>query len=186
VDLDDLEDPDFEPQVEFKGTACLLALDSTPTNRGCLSRILSNSSGSGSNFGPMDLDSAAGMESGTESGSMLSQGGLHDSNMAYLCDFAPPASNQPNHRTQLLIQSTLPFKSIPRSEWIAQETKRYHERRTQYEEECDRLELMQARVRIQRRRYERLRKRAQRERQKQVRLSLGKLKPKIHKVKVRT
>lgn len=81
-----------------------------------------------------------------------------------------------------LVQSKLPFKSISCSDWLTQETQRYHEGQAEREAQRDRLELKHARAKIEQRKYERLRKRAQRKRQEQTRLAAGLLNPRSSQV----
>lgn len=68
-----------------------------------------------------------------------------------------------------LIQSKLPFKRIPVSEWRAQESRRYHQHQEEYAQEAERLRLAEVRKKMKQRERERLRKRAQRARQKKAR-----------------
>lgn len=80
---------------------------------------------------------------------------------------------QLSSHTRRLTQPKLPFKPVPRDQWLAQETRRYHEQQAQRKEEEDRFQLTAARLKTEHRKYERLRKRAQRDRQKKARIALG-------------
>ncbi|KAG9122254.1 hypothetical protein FRC07_001460 [Ceratobasidium sp. 392] len=68
-----------------------------------------------------------------------------------------------------LRQTTLPFKSIPYSEWRIQEKRRHADRLAEREDEASRIAHLELRKRLERREWERDRKRAQRARQKRAR-----------------
>ncbi|KAG9121183.1 hypothetical protein FRC07_002967 [Ceratobasidium sp. 392] len=72
-----------------------------------------------------------------------------------------------------LVQSTLPFKSIPREEWLAIVSRRYHERKDQYEEELERHKLTETKKKAALREHNWLCKRAQRRKQKLARQAAG-------------
>lgn len=71
-----------------------------------------------------------------------------------------------------LRQTILPFKSVPRNEWRAQEKRRYHDRREDREQQMVLLERHKAQEEMERRQYNRDRKRDQRKRQKEARMLL--------------
>ncbi|KAG8692274.1 hypothetical protein FRC09_011339 [Ceratobasidium sp. 395] len=68
-----------------------------------------------------------------------------------------------------LRQTTLPFQSISRSDWLAQEKRRYVDRAAERQDDLARSERLSAQKKAKRREYERNRKRVRRARQKAAR-----------------
>ncbi|KAG9076297.1 hypothetical protein FS749_011943, partial [Ceratobasidium sp. UAMH 11750] len=68
-----------------------------------------------------------------------------------------------------LRQTTLPFKPIPRDEWLAQEHRRYKEHLAERQDESAQFTQSQTQKKAKRREYERNRKRVKRARQREAR-----------------
>lgn len=165
-------------EISFKEESTRYSSVTAP-NRSSSSRSIS--SDPESSFDAMDIDSDTYSLLGWDE---IPSTGIHAASLRIDSSVHSP---QPTSRDLLgpsssLVQSKLPFKPIPRSEWLAQETQRFHDRQAEYEKERDRFELAQARLKVQQRKYEQLHKRAQRERKRQAQLTAGLLKLKDRKV----
>jgi hypothetical protein len=137
-DPDDFEDENFNPEVSFEGAYTPPVGDSSASST------------------IMDLsDSLNGSESGSDLGSDLGSNSNSNSNSDFDFDLKPITSSTPIYTATTkrpLIQSTLPFQPIPRSEWLIQESRRYHERKEQYEQASERLKLAEAKRKMAHRR----------------------------------
>jgi hypothetical protein len=71
-----------------------------------------------------------------------------------------------------LIQTTLPIQPISQAEYDAQESRCYHERKEECEQEAERLKLVEAQRKMAKCERNCIRKRAQHERQKQAHTAL--------------
>ncbi|KAG9120101.1 hypothetical protein FRC07_004555, partial [Ceratobasidium sp. 392] len=99
---------------------------------------------------------------------------LSDSTSSPNRSACPPILTTPSSVKRLsLIQTTLPFKSIPRDEFLAIESRRYHERKEKYEEALERDKLLELKKKVPWKVHDCLRKRAQRQRQKLARQAAG-------------
>ncbi|KAG8792735.1 hypothetical protein FRC12_005028 [Ceratobasidium sp. 428] len=83
--------------------------------------------------------------------------------------YAPTTPIRPPPTQTPLRQSTLPFRSIPCSEWLAQEKRKYADRLVERQDKVARFEQLKSQKKAKRRQYERNRKRVRRAQQKKVR-----------------
>ncbi|KAG8679044.1 hypothetical protein FRC08_017266 [Ceratobasidium sp. 394] len=139
VDPSDLEDDRFTPEVVFE--------DAAPTSPLC------NPSMTG-----FTMDTLGSLDT------LLS-----DTNSDSPIPIATSTSHHSCATKQPLVQSTLPFKPIPRSEWQAQESRRYHEQREENQREADQLALVKEKQKMLRCEHDRARKRAYCARQRRLR-----------------
>ncbi|KAG8690118.1 hypothetical protein FRC09_012132, partial [Ceratobasidium sp. 395] len=98
---------------------------------------------------------------------------LSDDQKAALCllvrtQWIPHLPSRPTS-VWAMVLSTLPFRSIPRSEWLAQEKRKYADRLVERQDKVARFEQLKSQKKAKRRQYERNRKRVRRAQQKQVR-----------------